>query len=505
MQIPEEICLVCQKDEDDELVLLCDVCDAPYHTYCLVPRLSSIPEGDWLCPTCAVKEKPTKRQRTPTPKSKDEKKGGRKKAKLGETKQADQLTRKKSKDGKDASKKKSEKVEIKQKSSSAVVDTEKETIKEFLDIFEAMKADEESGSKAFIGKGRAFAYEDELGKMLHSFGDAAIPYLETVHLIELLAYTYTKNLLDQIVQENLWRASDTSAKPKVSLQEVAALLPHQKKSRLKDVVLFLRRNKKIESTSRLVDENYFEGASKMLSILGIDPSFVEENATTKIAGEEEQEILIESFWGSIAASNDAEKTQDRKKRRLALRDRLTSRMTKDEYAHFSECVKVSFTRPSKRLKFSEWFKLDTYPISLPNECIDVLGQLLYDFVEDTIQGCLQLRRKEEGRENSKDEDHVPTTPVPPDLLERYLRSCSAKFQAEEAVSNAKHNDNGTSNKNIIDLDSVTEKDIEKLKPLMISLLSTDSQFRKDVTEILERIKQPSNNPTEAVVAPETTQ
>ena len=33
-------------------MLLCDNCDAPYHTYCLDPPLDDIPRGNWLCPDC---------------------------------------------------------------------------------------------------------------------------------------------------------------------------------------------------------------------------------------------------------------------------------------------------------------------------------------------------------------------------------------------------------------------------------------------------------------------
>jgi hypothetical protein len=33
-------------------MLLCDICNASYHTFCLQPTLSSIPEGCWVCPVC---------------------------------------------------------------------------------------------------------------------------------------------------------------------------------------------------------------------------------------------------------------------------------------------------------------------------------------------------------------------------------------------------------------------------------------------------------------------
>ena len=33
-------------------MLLCDGCDAGYHTYCVVPPIQTVPPGDWFCPKC---------------------------------------------------------------------------------------------------------------------------------------------------------------------------------------------------------------------------------------------------------------------------------------------------------------------------------------------------------------------------------------------------------------------------------------------------------------------
>jgi len=41
---------VCWEDEDRKHILLCDKCDAEYHTYCLDPPLEDVPEGTPLCP-----------------------------------------------------------------------------------------------------------------------------------------------------------------------------------------------------------------------------------------------------------------------------------------------------------------------------------------------------------------------------------------------------------------------------------------------------------------------
>ncbi|KAG9448712.1 hypothetical protein H6P81_008677 [Aristolochia fimbriata] len=52
----EGVCKVCGIDKDDDSVLLCDTCDSEYHTYCLNPPLTRIPEGNWYCPSCAISQ-----------------------------------------------------------------------------------------------------------------------------------------------------------------------------------------------------------------------------------------------------------------------------------------------------------------------------------------------------------------------------------------------------------------------------------------------------------------
>ncbi|TLD30581.1 hypothetical protein PspLS_02158 [Pyricularia sp. CBS 133598] len=44
-------CPVCNSSGDEEVLLLCDGCDASYHTYCI--GLDEIPDGSWFCMECA--------------------------------------------------------------------------------------------------------------------------------------------------------------------------------------------------------------------------------------------------------------------------------------------------------------------------------------------------------------------------------------------------------------------------------------------------------------------
>jgi hypothetical protein len=44
-------CLICK--HDDESILLCDACNAPYHSHCISPPLTIIPKY-WQCPACTI-------------------------------------------------------------------------------------------------------------------------------------------------------------------------------------------------------------------------------------------------------------------------------------------------------------------------------------------------------------------------------------------------------------------------------------------------------------------
>ena len=51
----EITCMVCGSTNDDEKLMLCDGCDNAQHTFCCVPKLNTVPKGDFHCSDCAAK------------------------------------------------------------------------------------------------------------------------------------------------------------------------------------------------------------------------------------------------------------------------------------------------------------------------------------------------------------------------------------------------------------------------------------------------------------------
>ncbi|KAF6198760.1 hypothetical protein GE061_006782, partial [Apolygus lucorum] len=58
-------CRICRRKQDAENMLLCDSCNKGHHMYCLKPKLTKVPQGDWFCERCKPKEKisPAKKTR----------------------------------------------------------------------------------------------------------------------------------------------------------------------------------------------------------------------------------------------------------------------------------------------------------------------------------------------------------------------------------------------------------------------------------------------------------
>ena len=58
--IMKVICQICNYDDNEDKLLLCDNCDCGYHTYCFKPVLKRVPDGNWYCFVCISKSKSEK-------------------------------------------------------------------------------------------------------------------------------------------------------------------------------------------------------------------------------------------------------------------------------------------------------------------------------------------------------------------------------------------------------------------------------------------------------------
>ena len=45
------LCMQCHKSSKPEVLLLCDMCDDAWHTFCLKPSLWYVPDDDWYVTT----------------------------------------------------------------------------------------------------------------------------------------------------------------------------------------------------------------------------------------------------------------------------------------------------------------------------------------------------------------------------------------------------------------------------------------------------------------------
>ena len=55
--ITRVFCEICNSDNEEEKLLLCDGCDHGTHTFCFLPPMSFIPPNDWFCYVCIGKAK----------------------------------------------------------------------------------------------------------------------------------------------------------------------------------------------------------------------------------------------------------------------------------------------------------------------------------------------------------------------------------------------------------------------------------------------------------------
>ena len=52
----DQRCEICFEASDPGNMLLCDACDGGYHTFCLRPKVTVVPHGNWYCSRCKMEQ-----------------------------------------------------------------------------------------------------------------------------------------------------------------------------------------------------------------------------------------------------------------------------------------------------------------------------------------------------------------------------------------------------------------------------------------------------------------
>ncbi|XP_050295033.1 bromodomain adjacent to zinc finger domain protein 1A isoform X2 [Anthonomus grandis grandis] len=60
-------CRICRRQNDSENMLLCDSCNLGHHLYCLKPKLTAVPKGDWFCDRCKKEKEEQEKLLSPEP------------------------------------------------------------------------------------------------------------------------------------------------------------------------------------------------------------------------------------------------------------------------------------------------------------------------------------------------------------------------------------------------------------------------------------------------------
>lgn len=60
-------CQICRRQNNSENMLLCDSCNLGHHMYCLKPKLTIVPKGDWFCDKCKKEKEKQEKLLSPEP------------------------------------------------------------------------------------------------------------------------------------------------------------------------------------------------------------------------------------------------------------------------------------------------------------------------------------------------------------------------------------------------------------------------------------------------------
>lgn len=209
-----------------------------------------------------------------------------------------------------------------------------------------------------------FAYTSEIKAMLYSFGDTKTPSTNTAQRIEKIIQTQIKRFLSACNDVRIMRKGKT-----INLEDISFVIRKDpfKLQRLLNYVDFKEIKGKIESKMESTESNEFMEAE--MPIL--------ERKNKKYSW------MVEVFGEDTFQLN-----------RLAQIDKITAKMSKEEYLYFTECRQSSFVYRKGR-KFKDFIGYN----NVNENIIDPLGYICYEMVYSITDQI--LKNRETAQNNTK--------------------------------------------------------------------------------------------------------
>ncbi|XP_074603008.1 transcription initiation protein Spt3 [Brevipalpus obovatus] len=222
-------------------------------------------------------------------------------------------------------------------------------------------------------------FTSEIQSIMHGFGDCPRPMLESACLVEEIVHREMVELLQQ--------AAIVAAKRNV------------RSIGLEDILFLMRKDKvKLARLIRyLVVKDFKAGASSIEE--EVDGSATISSALSESKTMSKRKKLCYEFLASIDQTGELLAVFDedffdeiRYKRNLRM-DRITSKMTQNQYLRYSEARRANFSRKIRPEQFKEWLCLnESSDMKLNAYALEVLQYLAYETVAQIIDMALLVKQ-----------------------------------------------------------------------------------------------------------------
>ncbi|KAI5893609.1 TFIID-18kDa-domain-containing protein [Schizophyllum commune H4-8] len=240
---------------------------------------------------------------------------------------------------------------------------------------------------------REYRYTQEISQMMFVFGEVQDPNPETVNLVEDIVRGQIVELLVQARSQSLKRGARS-----ITAEDLIFFIRHDR-ARVNRLLQYLswkdvRKHAKDQNDGTglepgdSIEEEGEESKTKAQKITIKLPWEVttvfsevlrnDKNRAGYQSDEEEDEDDIEAYEASVARLREA--------------DEVTRQMTRDEYAHYTECRQASFTyRKAKR--FRDFLNLPpSLDLKTGDDTIDIVGFLAFEMVRSLTLAGLAVKK-----------------------------------------------------------------------------------------------------------------